>query len=151
VKKTWIVYGIFVDGVLRYIGKTGEPIYRRGAHRCGRFHGKPFEMRTLRQCRSEAHALRVERAMIEAEQPPDNKQHRPERSFQRIQTWRPGANGIRLEVSMSLHDGMMHPDQARKVWFSRKHRTSGEAASHMPGWTPDRAAYMFGPRTTRQS
>lgn len=100
---TWIVYGLYADRVLQYIGITQNPTRRRSRHAIDLMAGREFNMRTLTRAGSRQDAEAIEADYIRKRHPPLNTAHRdrPKQTITHVRTFWIDHGGERREGAAS--------------------------------------------------
>ena len=143
----WVIYAIMVDDKIDYIGMTRNLQERTHGHQGNRYWDWSLTPVVLCRARTLETAKRAERRLIRKHKPPRNIQHNPKKgAFTYVETHRLSPSGVKIPVRFRLREGMMHPDEARKIWCSPEDLINAVALRSMPGWTLERALSMFGPR-----
>ena len=140
----WFIYALIVDGDIVYIGRTTQPEIRRRRHLWERQKGLDPTFEVICCSSTTADAAAVETTLIAKHAPKFNVAHSSRRrpTVRLVKTFRPGIDGL-VPVTMRLRDGMMHPDEARKVWTDGP-GTIQERIARM-GWPLATAYQIFGP------
>lgn len=144
----WVIYAIMVDDKIDYIGMTRNLERRTHGHKGNRYFDFWLRPVVLHRARTLETAKRVERRLIRKHKPPRNVQHNPDKkgAVTYVDTYRLSPSGVELPVRFRLREGMMHPDEARKIWCDPEDLVNAVVLQSMPGWTLERALSMFGPR-----
>lgn len=123
------VYHLLDGQTLLYVGMTKTPAKRAYEHcRSGKWPAS-FRMKIVRRFGSWEKAIKFEVGQIEDLQPPGNAFYSE-------------------RATGNLRKQAMPIDQARKVWFSTRHKqlAGHEVVEMMPGWTVNMGNHHFGSR-----
>jgi predicted GIY-YIG superfamily endonuclease len=142
---SWTIYAVTVEDRYEYIGHAKDMLHRTHEHRGDRFYGVDFAMVELGHARTKAAARRLEAHLIRQHRPPRNIQFCGPRAYKRVKTAR-WTGRQWLECYVRVYPGMLEPDAAREIWHRSRRRHSGAVVQKMPGWTVNKAHWMFGTR-----
>lgn len=139
----WFIYALIVDDEIVYIGRTTQPTARRRQHRWEQRKGCNPELEVMCCSATTADAVATEAMLIAKHAPKFNVAYSPRRRLvvRHVETFRRGIDGP-IPVTMRLREGMMHPNDARKVWIDGP-GTMQERLARM-GWTLTTAYQIFG-------
>lgn len=139
----WFIYALTVDDEIVYVGRTMYPNRRRRQHLWEQRKGINPQLEVLCCSATKSDAAATEAMLIAEYTPKFNIAHSSKRRpvVRHVETFRPSLDGP-APVTMRLREGMMHPDDARKVWMEGP-GTMQERLARM-GWSVSAAYQMFG-------